>query len=106
VGDVGTVSFLPFGVVHVVLDATDGQTKKAINLTHPFGIAFGQVVVDRDHVDAAAGDRVQVSGQGRNQRFTFTSLHLGDDSAMEHHSSDQLNVEVAHAGCTAGDLAH
>ena len=53
------VCFLALGVIHIVLDAADGQAKEAINLTHPFGVAFGEIVVDGDDVNAAAGERVQ-----------------------------------------------
>ena len=61
VGDVGVVGLLALHVVHVVLYAADREAEEAIDLAHPLGVAFGQVVVDRDDMHAATGDGVQVS---------------------------------------------
>ena len=66
------------------------------NLAHPLGVAFRQVIVDRDHVDAAPGEGIQVNRQGRDQGFPFTGFHLGNLALVQHHAADQLHVEVAH----------
>ena len=76
-------------------DAADCQTEKAVSLTHPIGVAFGEVIVDRDNVDAFAGQSIQINGQGGDERFTFAGLHLGDVALMENHAANKLDVEVA-----------
>ncbi len=72
---------------------------------HPLGVAAGQVVVDRDDVDALAGQRVQVGRQRRHQRLAFAGLHLGDAAAVQHHAADELHVEVPHAERAAPGFA-
>ena len=62
VGDVGGVSGAALVVVEVVDDDADGEAEELVDLAHPLGVALGQVVVHRDHVDAVAGQRVQVAG--------------------------------------------
>ncbi len=58
VSDVGGVGCLTLEIVHVVLNAANFQTEKAIDLAHPFGVARSQVIIHRDNVHAAAGQRV------------------------------------------------
>ena len=78
VGDVGSVCCLPLEIVHVVLDDADFQTEEAIYLAHPFGVARGEVVVDRNNVDATTRQRVKVSRQRCHQRLAFASAHFGN----------------------------
>ena len=106
VGDVGAVGLAPLLVGEVVHDDANGKTKETINLAHPLGIAFGQVVVDGDHVNAVAGERVQIAGKCRHQGFAFAGLHFGDFAGVQHHAADQLDVEVAHRNRADARLAH
>ncbi len=62
-------------------DQADLQAQEAVDLAHPLAVALGQVVVDRDDVDAPARQRVEVGGEGGYQRFALTGLHLGDASS-------------------------
>ncbi len=105
VGDVGGVGGLALGVDEVVLDDADREAEEAVDAPHPLGVAAGQVVVDRDDVDALAGQRVQVGRQRRHQRLAFAGLHLGDAAAVQDHAADQLDVEVPHAEHAAAGLA-
>ena len=57
-------------------------------------------------MDAFTGQRVEVRRQGRSQRFTFTSTHLGDAAIVKHHTAQQLDVEVAHAEHTLTGFAN
>ena len=103
VGDVAGVGRLALGIVHAVDDDADGHAQELVDLPHPFGVALGEVVVDGDDVDALAGERVQVNGEGGDQGLAFAGLHLGDGAFMEDHAADQLDVEVALAeGALAG----
>ena len=105
VGDVGGVGLAALFVVQIVHDDADGQAEEAIELAHPLGVAFGQVVVDRDHVHAASAERVQIHRQGRDQRLAFAGLHFGDLALVQHHAADQLHVEVAHVEHAAPGFA-
>ena len=106
VSDVGGVGFAALHVVEIVHDDANTQTEKGVQLAHPLRVALGQVVVDRDHVNAASGERVQVYRQGRDQRLTFTGLHLGDLALVQHDAADQLHIEVPHLEDAPAGLAH
>jgi hypothetical protein len=77
-----------------------------VDPAHPLGVALGQVVVDRDHVHAVAGERVQVGGQHRGQGLAFTGPHLGDVAEVHGRAAHQLHVEVPLAQGPARGLAH
>ncbi len=106
VGDVGGVRGLPLLVVQVVLDDADGHAEEAVDLAHPFRVAAGEVVVDRDHVDAFAFEGVQVGGERRDQRLALAGLHLGDLAFVQDGATDELDVEMPHVQHTTAGLAH
>ena len=81
------------------------QAEELVEAAHPLRVALGQVVVDRDDVDALAVERVQVAGQGGDQRLAFAGLHFGDLAVVQHHAADQLDVEMAHVEDAAAGLA-
>ena len=84
-------------------DDADGEAEEAVDLAHPLGVALGQIVVDRDDVDAAAGERVEVAGKRGDEGLAFAGLHLGDLAGVQDDAADELDVEVAHAdGALAG----
>ncbi len=64
---------------------------------HPFGITARQVIIDGNDVHAFASQCIEVGGQRRNQGFTLPRTHFGDLAVMEHHTADQLHIEVPHA---------
>ena len=96
VGDVAGVGDLALLVVQIVLDDADRHAEEAVDAAHPLGVAPGEVVVDRDDVDALALEGVEVRRQRRHQRLAFSGLHLGDPAAMQHDAADELDVEMAH----------
>ena len=103
VGDVGAVGFAALLVGEVVDDDADGEAEEAVDLAHPFGVAFGEVVVDGDDVDAVAGEGVEVAGKRGDEGLAFAGLHLGDLAGVEDDAADHLDVEVAHLdGALAG----
>ncbi len=105
VGDVAGIGQLALAVVEAVDDDTGGQTEEAVDLAHPAGVAAGEVVIHRHHVDALAGERIQVDGERGNQGLAFAGLHLGDVALVQHHAADQLDVEMALAERALGGLA-
>ena len=106
VGDVAVVFLLALLVVEAVHDDADGQAEEFVDLAHPFGVALGEIIVDGDDVDAAAGERVEIDRKRRDQRLAFAGLHLGDLAFVQHHAADQLDVEMALAERALGRLAH
>ena len=55
VGDIGAVGGLALLIGQAVDDHADAEAQEVIDAPHPFGVAPGEVIVDRDDVDAAAG---------------------------------------------------
>ena len=106
VGDVGGVGFAALRVVQVVHDDADRQPQEGVQLAHPLRVALGQVVVDRDHVNAAPGERIQIHRQGGDQRLAFAGLHLGDLALVQHDAADELHVEMPHFQHAPAGLAH
>ncbi len=106
VGDVGPVGGAALGVIEIVHDHTNGEPEKFVDFAHPLGVAFGQVVVDRDHVHAVACQRIQVAGESGDQGFAFTGLHFGDLALVQHHAAYQLHVKMPHLQYPAAGLTH
>jgi hypothetical protein len=103
VGDVGSVGVAALLVVEVVDDDADSEAEEAVDLAHPLSVAFGEVVVDGDDVDAVAGEGVEVTGQSGDEGFSFAGLHLGDLAGVEDDAADHLDVKMAHLdGALAG----
>ena len=86
-------------------DDADGEAEELVDAAHPFGVAFGEVIVDGDDVNAFAFERVQVDGQRGDERFAFAGLHFGDLAFVEHHAADELDVEVPHVEDAAAGFA-
>ena len=106
VGDVAIVLLLALGIVEAVHDDADREPEKRVDLPHPLGVALGQIVVDGDDMYAAAGQRVQIDRERRDQRLAFAGLHLGNLALVQHHAADELNVEMALAERALAGLAH
>ena len=105
VGDVRVVRVLALLVRQVVQDAARRHAEELVDPPHPFRVAAGEVVVDGDHVHAAARERVQVGGQGSGQRLAFAGAHLGDAALVQEHAADHLHVVVALPQHAAARLA-
>ncbi len=72
---------------------------------HPLGVILRQVVVHRDDMDAAAGQRVQVRGEHGGQGLALTGLHFSDVAQVQRCTAHELDVEVALAEYAGGSLA-
>ena len=96
VGDVRAVGPAALVVVQAVDDGAHREPQETVDAPHPVGVPAGQVVVDRDDVDPAAGEGVEVGGHGGHQGFAFTGLHFGDFALVQHDAADDLDVEGAH----------
>ena len=82
VADVGAISGAPLLVGQARDDHPDSEAEEAVDLAHPVGVTPGEIVVDRDDVDALAGQRIEVDREGRHQSLAFAGLHLGDFTAV------------------------
>ena len=80
----------------VVGDHPEADPEEVEDRAHPLRVAPGQVVVDGDDVDAAAGHRVEDARRAARQGLALAGLHLGDLALVEDGAADQLDVEVAH----------
>ncbi len=104
VGDVARVLLAALGRRHVGQDAADVQAQELVDAAHHLGVALGQVVVDRDDVDAVAGQGVQIRGQRADEGLALTGLHLGDVAEVERGAAHQLHVVVPLAEHALGGL--
>ena len=106
VGDVGGVSFLALLVVKTMHDHANGQAKKRVDLAHPRRIAAGEIIIDRDDVDALARKRIEIAGERGDQCLAFAGAHLGDAALVQDHAADQLNIKVPLPKRALGGLAY
>ncbi len=74
----------------------DCEPEEFIDLTHPFRITFGKVIVYGNDMHAFAFERIQVCRQGGYEGFTFTRFHLGNSSRVENDAPEQLDIEMPH----------
>ena len=65
-------------MVHLRQVDADGQAEKAVDPSHPVGIALGQIIVHRDAVHPVAGQGVEIRRQGGDQRLAFARAHFGN----------------------------
>ena len=54
-----------------------------MDFPHPFSVAVCQIVVDGNDMDPFPFQCIQVSREGRHQRFPFTGFHFRDTALME-----------------------
>ena len=106
VGDIRRVRRLLEVVAHLRQVDADGQSQETVDPAHPVGIALGEVIVDGDDVNAAAGQRIEVCGQRSDQRLALAGAHFGDLPVVQAHAADQLHVEVAHLQGALAGFAH
>ena len=106
VGDVAVVGGLPLREGEHVLDRSDRHPQPLEHAAVPLRVALGQVVVDRDEVDAGAGERVQVERRAGDEGLPLAGLHLGDVALVEDDAAHQLHVEHALIGLAEARLAH
>ena len=106
VRDIGVVCGLALLIGQPVNDDADVEPEEIVDAPHPFGVAPRQVVVDRDDVHAAPGQRVEDRGQRRDEGLALAGFHLGDLALVQHHSADELDVEMTLAERALAGLAH
>ena len=96
VGDVARVLRAAFFRVHLVLNAADRKPEVLVDESHPFGVALGEVVVDRDELAVLAGKRIEVKRHGGDEGFAFAGRHFRDFLFVERNAADDLDIERDH----------
>ena len=105
IGDVGGVGRPLVGERHAVLQQAHAHAEELVELAHPLGVTASEVVVDRDDVDALAGDGVEVARERGDEGLALARLHLGDGATVQGDAADDLHVEVTHAKHAVRGLA-
>ncbi len=106
ISDVTVISSLALLGIHAVEHYAYGKAHKLIHLSHPLCVTLGQIIIDRDYMNAFAFQRIQVSRQRSHQGLTFTGLHLCDTALMQDDTADQLYLKGLHAHCSLGTLPY
>ena len=61
-----------------LVNTINRQPVEHVKRSHPLGVTFCQVIIDRNHVYPPTCQGIQEYRQGSHQRFTFTGSHLGN----------------------------
>ena len=106
VGDIAGISLPPLLGGKIVNNASHRKTQEPVDLTHPLGIAAGQIIIDGDDVYALALQCIQIGGKGGYQGLALAGLHFGDTALMQHHAAQQLYIVGAHVHRALGSLPY
>ena len=80
----------------MLVDTVHAETMEHVERPHPFGVSFGEVVVDRDHMHALACKRVEEYGKGCHEGLSFTGRHFSDLSFVQGDTADELHIVMHH----------
>ena len=95
VGDVARIVVaFDLGIALTGHDETDAESQPAVQLSHPVGISFSEIVVDGDEVNTFSTQGIEVCGQGRDQGLALTGSHLGDPTEVQRCAAHELDVVV------------
>ena len=105
VSDVAGVSRTLLLVVHAGNDHADGEPHELVNFPHPLCVTAGEVIVDRNDMDAFSRKGFQIGGKGRNERFAFARLHLGNTALEQTDAAHDLHMKMLHAEDSSARLS-
>ena len=69
-------------------------------------VAGSQIIIHGDQVDAVARQCIEVGGQRGHQGLTLPGAHLCNLALMQHHTADQLHIEVPQPEHPVARFAH
>ncbi len=72
------------------------QSQEVVDRPHPLSVATGQIVVDRNDVNAATGKAVESDRERGDEGLALAGLHLGDLALVQDDAAHELDVEMAH----------
>src|SRR3954451_8840904 len=93
IGDITEISGAASLTGHVLLYVSDRQPEPAVNLSHPFGIPAGEIVVRGQYMHAPALEGVPAHGGDGSQSFALTRLHFSNVPALQRKRSQELHVK-------------
>src|SRR3989344_838987 len=74
----------------------NGKTEEVVDRAHPAGVATGEVIVDGDEVNAAAGKSIENNGGNGGKSLAFSRFLFGNLALVESQAGQQLDVERTH----------
>ena len=74
-----------------------GKPHEIVELAHPFAVPLCKVVIDSDHMDSFSLKGVKIYCKCSHKSLSFSRSHLGDPSAVQDHTSHELNIIMPHA---------
>ena len=77
-----------------------------MNLSHPFRITVGKIVINRYHMNPTSRKRIKICGKSCNEGLTFTCFHLRDTSLMKDDTADKLHAVMFHIKNTPCRLSY
>ena len=89
-----------------MFDVGDGEPTGALYLSHPFSIAFREVVIDGDNMPAASAPARYACRHGGRQRLTFTRGHFRDAAIFEGKRAGDLDKIGSLANFSVGHLSN
>ena len=88
------------------LENTHVQPQRVVDGSHPARIAPREIIIDRDKVDAASQQGVEIDRHGRHEGLAFAGAHLGDLPVMQCRAANDLHVVVAQSKFSFGCLPY
>ena len=70
-----------------------------IKRSHPFGVTFGEVVIDSDHMYSLASQCIKEYRKGCYEGFSLSCRHLGNLALVEDDTADELDIIMDHVPC-------
>src|SRR3989338_7196660 len=78
-----------------MIQYTGRESEERIDLSNPHRVTAGKIIVHRDDMDPFPRECIQICWKRRDESLAFTGAHFGNIAIMEHHASNELDVEVA-----------
>ena len=91
---------------HIRLNRTHSKSKRLKHRSHPIGVTFGKIIVNRYDMNLPARQINKIRSQCRYQRLTLTGRHLRDLTVIQNITADQLNIKMAHLHIASGSFAN
>ena len=96
VGDIASILCATFCRAHRVLNAAHRQTEIGEQMPHELRVTTCQIIVYRHQVCRLTRQGIQVQREGRHQGLTFTRLHFGNLTLVQHDTADNLHIKGNH----------
>ena len=104
--NIAAVGRLALRGIHTAQHGAHRQAQELMDPAHLIRVALCQIIVDRDHMDAFARQRVEIGRQRGHQRLALAGTHLGNAALMQHDAANDLRGEMLHPQHTAAGLPH